>query len=230
MAPADVQGCRGEDLKQRTDLQRHIRRGDCRRAQYRGRLCSPHGVLQKLPDQLVVREHGGPLARTLRSTAEHLSLIAFVLMSQLSLSCSSSRQQTAARGSMHATSGRCCLALIALARSQPKGLLLCGADLAVVLHRLCAVGEPVEGGEVDGLRAVPAVAEAAVEGTREGDHELARLLHSVDHVHACKTDANMSLRPKLSPYTTCDQSSTDVAVLAHCASSHTASELTLQRQ
>ena len=60
-----------------------------------------------------------------------------------------------------------------------------GADLTVVLHCLCAKCQPVEGGEVDGLGAVPAVAEAAVEGAREGDHELPRLLHRVDHVHAC---------------------------------------------
>ena len=59
------------------------------------------------------------------------------------------------------------------------------ADLTVVLHRLRAVRKPVEGGEVDSLRAVPAVAEAAVEGPREGDDELAGLLDRADHMHTC---------------------------------------------
>ena len=64
-----------------------------------------------------------------------------------------------------------------------------------MLNGLGAVGEPVQGGEVDGLRTVPAVAEAAVEGAWEGHDELARLLHRVHYMHACAGHNDLEFEP-----------------------------------
>jgi hypothetical protein len=57
-------------------------------------------------------------------------------------------------------------------------------EAAVALDGQAAVPEPVGRGEVDRLRAVEAVVEAAVVGAREGHHELAGRLHGVVHGHA----------------------------------------------
>ncbi len=56
----------------------------------------------------------------------------------------------------------------------------------VLCDCLPAVWQPVEQPKVDGLPAVEAVAEPRVVRLGERDHELARALQRVAHVHACR--------------------------------------------